>query len=716
MFVVNPYIMAPSLSSVYKDFSFTNMWSAENTETHTIDKALTVSTDELVVADNVLTPLATTTTGTWSVWVKPTDPTPLTNNVIICFGDTDAQTDFMLYMHTSGTLRMLAREAGSSKFLRETDNPVFVADLWTHVAIVQDGVTPTLYVNGVAVPQSYVTSGQPQYWFNDMTGLDNGRFGCRKYNSAGDDLFFDGSMTDVLLINRVLTAPQIVDIYNNGVPKDESSIANAIAYYRFSNASDNYNSDIANEWRFYDEISSITVDTTNCEVGDVATDDYFAANDYAGEHNLYSVSGEEPTYNASSALTASGLPSLTFNGLSTGVEKHTSDWRGSDSQGMVTWLLKPESTKVTMALVAADNGTTNRYWGGAANFGSNNILRVNTGGAGDNRIRNVANDNTTQFPLYLCTVLSTGTEYKVCINGIFQDVDVNGINNGQWIDDLTINTDNITIGKSIRSSVNYGDMEWFLSGYHSIAQSEADVIAMHQDIMRVYQMDIQLSMSKLNQINPIIHGWTYNWTEEISTTTYGFDLTGEITMNNPAAANQPTLNADHLHFNAAGPEYLSNSYANFRSSDSTGVMHFFVENENALIVFGSADSSQTLEYWDALFQSGSDQLRVIHTLGGGTPSLRSTNDYAGYGVFSIVQDGVQMKFYWDGVEVTDYDITTLTDDWFNDSTTNDIISIGAVLDSSPLYGTGKIKGVFYSAYVDQATAVSEAVAIKNSGL
>jgi hypothetical protein len=439
--------------------------------------------------------------------------------------------------------------------------------------------------------------------------------------------------------------------------------------------------------------------------------------DYAGEHDLANAIGEQPTYNASSALTASGLPSLSFaKGSTQGLEKHTSDWRGSDTQGMVTWMLKPVASEVSMALCAADNGTTNRFWGGAVNFGANNILRVNTGGAGDNRVRNVAQDNSTRFPLYLCTVLSTGSEYKLCINGIFQDVDINGTNNGQWADALTLPTDNITIGKSIRSSTNYSSMEWFLSGYHSTAQSEADVVSMHQDIMRLYQMDVQLAMSELHQINPIIHGWNYNWTREISTTTEGFDLSGQITMSNPAAANQPTLNADHLHFSSAGPEYLSNSFANFRSGDSTGVMHFYIDNENALIMFGSADSSQAVEYWDALFQTGFDQPRIIHTLGAGTPSLRATNEYTGYGVLSIVQDGVQMKFYWDGVEITDYDLSTITDDWFNDSTTNDIISIGAVLDSSPTYGTGKIKGVFYSAYVDKATAVAEAQKILNSGL
>ena len=56
---------------------------------------------------------------------------------------------------------------------------VFADNTWTHVAITQDGTEPVLYVDGVAVAQTFGVTTDKTVWFNDLIGLDNGRIGDR---------------------------------------------------------------------------------------------------------------------------------------------------------------------------------------------------------------------------------------------------------------------------------------------------------------------------------------------------------------------------------------------------------------------------------------------------------------------------------------------------------------------------------------------------------
>ena len=174
--------------------------------------------NEFVEIDAVRTALATTTVGTWSCWIKPVDATPATFATPVSFGDTDSVGVSVLEtrIETNGKAGFQGVFAGSTKWYITTDVAAFSDAVWTHIAVVQDGVSPVIYVNGVAVAQTFVGSADKTWWFNSDANLDNGRFGVRNTNSAGNTNFFNGSIGSTTFWNTNLSAAQITTLYNSG--------------------------------------------------------------------------------------------------------------------------------------------------------------------------------------------------------------------------------------------------------------------------------------------------------------------------------------------------------------------------------------------------------------------------------------------------------------------------------------------------------------------
>lgn len=191
--------------------------------------------NEAINIDSTKTSLATTTTGTWSVWMKVADATPATAGVIVSFGDTDANNHIELFITTTGLFQGFARNAAEVKWDVDTDSAAFTDNKWAHVAIVQDGVSPVLYVNGVAVAQTFTTQTNKAWWLNSDSNIDNGRIACLNRNSAGNTNFINGNIDEVSIWNINLTASQIAAIYNNGKPnnlKKHSAFSNLVMWIR----------------------------------------------------------------------------------------------------------------------------------------------------------------------------------------------------------------------------------------------------------------------------------------------------------------------------------------------------------------------------------------------------------------------------------------------------------------------------------------------------
>ena len=228
--------------------------------------------NESIHIDGAITPLASTTKGTISLWVKPVDSTPSGTEVMLSFGDTNANSAILMIVTPAGKLQTFYQRFSAVPWNIITDNKVFTDDTWTHIAVVQDAIFPVLYVNGVAVDQESISPVDGTVWFNDNTGLDNGRIGCISYNSAGDSNNYEGNIDNVSLFNTNLTATEILEIYNLGTPINllaHSKSANLIGWWQMGEGG-TYSGGV---WTIPDDsVNSNNGTSVNMEVGDRVSD------------------------------------------------------------------------------------------------------------------------------------------------------------------------------------------------------------------------------------------------------------------------------------------------------------------------------------------------------------------------------------------------------------------------------------------------------------
>ncbi len=217
--------------------------------------------DEYINANALETALQATTTGTISYWVKPVSGTPAGFETHVMFNQNASNVALAIDVDTSGILRAYVIFVGSFKWLLVTDAAPFSDNTWYHVAVVQDGTSPVIYVNGVAVAQTFANETDKTAWHNGLSN-NEGNIG-RANNNGADFRYFNGNLDDILFTSDAKSAADILDIYNNGKPKDESGISNGVSYYKFDG-------DIVNTCT--DSIGSNNLTYVNIEQSDIEED------------------------------------------------------------------------------------------------------------------------------------------------------------------------------------------------------------------------------------------------------------------------------------------------------------------------------------------------------------------------------------------------------------------------------------------------------------
>lgn len=169
------------------------------------------SESDFVNIDSIVNPLANLTIGSFSAWVKPIDATPAATEFPVAFGDTSAANFIDMRITTAGTFNSL----GNPGWNLETDAAAFSDNTWTHIALVHDGTAPLLYVNGVAVAQTFNAQPDKTAWFAAIPLIDNGRIGQINANNNGGANFFNGSIDEVRIFNSSLSSSQILNLSLN---------------------------------------------------------------------------------------------------------------------------------------------------------------------------------------------------------------------------------------------------------------------------------------------------------------------------------------------------------------------------------------------------------------------------------------------------------------------------------------------------------------------
>lgn len=236
----------------------------------------------------------------------------------------DASSDLAFYTEGSdaSTLYFYIREGGS--YLSGADyNTISLSysdDEWMHVAVVQDGSMIRLYKNGVLQD-----SEASNAWIRNVTEIDAMRIGNRA-DSSGNEHFFNGSIDEVAVFSRALTASEILASFDNSNNRLESNLTNlANGSYSYSayaideagniqtTASRTVNVILnalpwAENIRF-DPQPVYTNDTLNCSV-DVYDND---SSSLTVEFTWYNLSGDGSSWNLYSAFNASTSNDTTVN-------------------------------------------------------------------------------------------------------------------------------------------------------------------------------------------------------------------------------------------------------------------------------------------------------------------------------------------------------------------------------------------------------------------
>lgn len=167
-----------------------------------IDRGRTLDgLDDYLNTDVLVADLASDTTGTWELTFEPTDSTPPTAERLICFGDTDALETIALTMDSDGKARTSLFNAGTVQWQLITEQGVFFNTTKAHVVLRHDGTEPEIFIDGVKVVQIFLVSTDKTQWFNDLSGIDNGRIGTLNFNSGGDIQFLDAIVDEVSFSN-----------------------------------------------------------------------------------------------------------------------------------------------------------------------------------------------------------------------------------------------------------------------------------------------------------------------------------------------------------------------------------------------------------------------------------------------------------------------------------------------------------------------------------
>jgi len=161
--------------------------------------------------DKVLPALASTKQGTWMCWVKLDDASIAATYLrLIAFGDTDVLEEICIYVEATGKLYAQVYKAGANQWALDTNAIAFSDGVYAHVALIQDGVSPVILVNGVKIAQTFQGSTDKTAWFSVCTGLDNGRFGCSNRNGGGNANFIaNGNLAKPKIFSRAMSIGEV---------------------------------------------------------------------------------------------------------------------------------------------------------------------------------------------------------------------------------------------------------------------------------------------------------------------------------------------------------------------------------------------------------------------------------------------------------------------------------------------------------------------------
>lgn len=164
---------------------------------------------------------ANDTTGTYSAWIYVDNVA--TTGCILSAGDNDSGNEYLgIYNLATGKLRVLLRQGGAYQFdVRSPENSL-ISRKWMHVAVVQNGTRPVLYIDGVLQTMTDSVSTDLTMWYDELANCDKFAIGVLESNNTHTS-DFTGAIGKVKYWNKALTAAEVLLDYQGESLSDDGT-------------------------------------------------------------------------------------------------------------------------------------------------------------------------------------------------------------------------------------------------------------------------------------------------------------------------------------------------------------------------------------------------------------------------------------------------------------------------------------------------------------
>ena len=214
-----------------------------NTPTYTSGKIgnsiLFNGSNQAVEIDEILTLMESDTEGSFTFWFKPDDVVPTSFQVFFGFGKSNESRFIHIGLPIGGDAGKLISECRSDvpvDWSVQTDN-VVLNNKWIHVALIQDGVEPAIYINGVEQSVTFNSQNDKTSWVSAFSGsLNTATFGALDYNNSGNAFHYDGGIDEFKIWRTNLSSEKIDTLYREPLP----NAFNMVGWWQMNNNSDDY--------------------------------------------------------------------------------------------------------------------------------------------------------------------------------------------------------------------------------------------------------------------------------------------------------------------------------------------------------------------------------------------------------------------------------------------------------------------------------------------
>jgi hypothetical protein len=167
-------------------------------------------TDDYILADAhaVARVAGNDTTGTYSAWIN-VDNVGAGVYSFLSIGDNDSATEYFWITEEAGKIKVRLYHGGAVKWQVDTTNIVMSDRKWTHVAVVQNGTQPKIYIGGELAVTTNTTATDLTYWYDELTGCDKFAIGVKESNNTHTQ-DFPGMISDVKYWNIALNPAEVL--------------------------------------------------------------------------------------------------------------------------------------------------------------------------------------------------------------------------------------------------------------------------------------------------------------------------------------------------------------------------------------------------------------------------------------------------------------------------------------------------------------------------